>query len=89
MERTETEEMLAALAAARRDGRRAALATVVRVRGSAYRREGARMLVRDDGALTCMLSGGCLEPEVAEVAQRVLATGRPEVRQYDLSEERV
>lgn len=89
MERTETDDILAALDTARREGRQAALATVVRVRGSAYRREGARMLIRDDGALTCMLSGGCLEPEVAEVAQRVLASGQPEVRRYDLSEERV
>jgi xanthine dehydrogenase accessory factor len=89
MERTETDEILAALREARRDGRRAALATVVGVRGSAYRREGARMLIRDDGALTCMLSGGCLEPEVAEVARRVLERGQPELRRYDLSEDRV
>jgi xanthine/CO dehydrogenase XdhC/CoxF family maturation factor len=63
------------------------MATVVRVRGSAYRREGARMLVRDDGALTCMLSGGCLEPDVVEVARSVLATGRPALRHYDLAED--
>jgi xanthine/CO dehydrogenase XdhC/CoxF family maturation factor len=86
MERRETAELLRAYDDARREGRRSALATVVRVRGSAYRREGARMLVRDDGAITCMLSGGCLEPEVAEVARRVLDTGRAELRHYDLDE---
>jgi xanthine dehydrogenase accessory factor len=87
MERRETEDILHAIDAAAKAGQRAALATVVRVRGSAYRREGARMLIREDGALTCMLSGGCLEPEVAEVARRVLATGVAELRHYDLAED--
>jgi xanthine dehydrogenase accessory factor len=87
MERTETDDILDALRDARRTGQGAALATVVRVRGSAYRREGARMLIRDDGALTCMLSGGCLEPEVAEVARRVLARNQPVLRHYDLAED--
>jgi xanthine dehydrogenase accessory factor len=87
MERTETEDILEAIREARRTGQRAALATVVRVQGSAYRREGARMLIREDGALTCMLSGGCLEPEVAEVARRVLARNQPVLRHYDLAED--
>lgn len=87
MERRETEDLLEALRAAQRTGHAAALATIVRVRGSAYRREGTHMLVRDDGALTCMLSGGCLEPDVAEVARRVLRSGTPELRHYDLEED--
>ena len=89
MERRETADLLRAYDEALRQGHRAALATVVRVRGSAYRREGARMLVRDDGGMACMLSGGCLEPEVAEVARRVLESGRPELRHYDLDEDAV
>lgn len=87
MERRETEDLIRALREARHARRGIALATIVRVHGSAYRREGTRMAVREDGALTCMLSGGCLEPEVAEVASRVLRTGRPELRHYDLDEE--
>ena len=87
MDRREAHDILDALGDARRAGRRAALATVVRVHGSAYRREGARMLIREDGALTCMLSGGCLEPEVAEVAFRVLRSGVPALRHYDLAED--
>ncbi|MPY86313.1 MAG: XdhC/CoxI family protein [Luteitalea sp.] len=87
MERREIEEVLDAMQAARGSGRHVALATVVRVKGSAYRREGARMLIRDDGAITCMLSGGCLEPDVAEVARRVMARGVPELRHYDLDED--
>ncbi|GGJ80767.1 xanthine dehydrogenase [Deinococcus aquiradiocola] len=79
--------LLAALDAALERGQRAAIATVVRVRGSAYRREGTRMLVLDDGAQVCMLSGGCLEGEVVEAALGIIASGTPEIVHYDLSED--
>jgi xanthine/CO dehydrogenase XdhC/CoxF family maturation factor len=88
MDRRETERILAAVRRAAEDGVRVAIATVVRVRGSAYRREGARMLVRgDDGSFECLLSGGCLEPAVADAAARVIATGQPVTVEYDLAED--
>ena len=62
----------------------AVLATVVAVEGSAYRREGARMLIEGDGALTGILSGGCLERDLAARAAAVLASGSPELAVYDL-----
>lgn len=74
--------MLDRLAACGESGTRAALATVVRVRGSAYRHEGAKMLVTERGEGLGNVSGGCLEADVREVAMRVLATGRPETREY-------
>jgi xanthine/CO dehydrogenase XdhC/CoxF family maturation factor len=89
MNRRETERILGAIRAARQAGQRVALATIVRVRGSAYRREGARILVREDGSYECLLSGGCLEPAVADTAARVIATGRPVVIPYDLEEDSV
>jgi xanthine/CO dehydrogenase XdhC/CoxF family maturation factor len=89
MNRRETERILDAIRSVRRAGQRAAVATVVRVRGSAYRREGARILVREDGSYECLLSGGCLEPAVAEAAARVIATGTPIVTPYDLEEDSV
>ncbi|HET7221289.1 MAG TPA: XdhC family protein [Vicinamibacterales bacterium] len=89
MNRRETERILGAIRSARQAGQRVALATIVRVRGSAYRREGARILVRDDGSYECLLSGGCLEPAVAEAAARVISTGTPVVIQYDLEEDSV
>lgn len=59
-------------------GAEVVLATVVRTRGSAYRRAGARMLVRVDREGTCtatgVISGGCLERDVCERAVRVAAT---------------
>jgi xanthine dehydrogenase accessory factor len=87
MHRRETERLLDAIRQARAASERVALATVVRVKGSAYRREGTRMLVRVNGTYECALSGGCLEPAVAEAALRVLETGDPRIVSYDLAED--
>ena len=89
MDRRETERLLAAIRQARAAGEPAAMATVVRVKGSAYRREGTRMFVRRNGTYECALSGGCLEPTVAEAAARVIATGDPVIVSYDLAEDSV
>jgi xanthine/CO dehydrogenase XdhC/CoxF family maturation factor len=89
MDRRETERLLEAIRQARAAGQPAALATVVRVKGSAYRREGTRMFVRHDRSYECALSGGCLEPDVAEAAARVIATGEPSVLSYDLADDSV
>ena len=85
MNRRETERLLDAIRQARAAGDPAAMATVVRVTGSAYRREGTRMFVRRNGTYVCALSGGCLEPTVAEAAARVIATGDPVIVSYDLA----
>ena len=89
MDRRETERLLDAIREARAAGEPSAMATVVRVKGSAYRREGTRMLVRRNGTYECALSGGCLEPTVAEAAARVIATGDPVIVSYDLAEDSV
>ncbi len=51
---------------------RAALATLVHTKGSSYRKPGARLLIRDDGSMVGAISGGCLEQDVAEKAQKVI-----------------
>ena len=56
-------------------GERCALATVVSVEGSSYRRPGARMLVCEGGTGTGTVSAGCLEADVIEHAKRVIRTG--------------
>src|SRR5256885_9247320 len=78
----ETREVLDFLARVRREGKRAALATVVRVRGSAYRHEGAKLAVAEDGSNAGNVSGGCLEQDVREVALRGIRRGEPELRSY-------
>jgi xanthine dehydrogenase accessory factor len=85
--RRETERLLFAVRQAQAAPERVALATVVRVKGSAYRREGTRMLVRQNGTYECALSGGGLEPSVAEAALRVIETGAPRIVSYDLADD--
>jgi len=60
------------------------VATIVRVEGSAYRREGARCLIHADGRIVGILSGGCLEAELQERARLVLADGESRQVRYDL-----
>lgn len=60
----EVQEVMAAAQAQDEAGRPWALATIVSVAGSTYRRPGARLLVRDDNSWVGNLSGGCLEGEV-------------------------
>ncbi|WP_274650946.1 XdhC family protein [Paenibacillus humicola] len=63
--------------------KRAVLATIIRVEGSAYRREGSRCLFTENGEIVGMLSGGCVEADVREHAEDVFATGRPKRIVYD------
>jgi len=64
-------------------GRATALASVVYVEGSSYRKPGARMLVTPSGKVAGAVSGGCVERAVAARAMRVIETGIPEMMVYD------
>ena len=81
----EIREILNALAVMRARGEPAALATIIRVAGSTYRRAGARLLIRQDETTVGSISGGCLEGDVAEAAREVLRTGRARLMTYDLT----
>lgn len=69
-----------------RDGRGAALATVVETWGSAPRPPGAQMAVSGDGAIAGSVSGGCVEAAVAVAAQDALADGWPRLLTYGVSD---
>ena len=84
---TELQQLLLAYDAYRAAGRACALATVVEVEGSAYRRPGARMLVADDGQLTGAISGGCLEGDARQRARQALVRRQPALVTYDTSDE--
>lgn len=85
MDATDSLRLLEQAAAAVASGRRCALATVVAVRGSAYRHEGARMLVFEDGQGMGAISGGCLESDVAEAAREAIRQGVPRLLRYDMT----
>ncbi|RWR11956.1 XdhC family protein [Siminovitchia fortis] len=86
---TENEKIIQAVIDTRVKGVKAALATVVRVYGSAYRREGAKMLIDEHENRIGMVSGGCLEADVAEVAKQVISSGTPLLKTYDMDEDLV
>jgi xanthine dehydrogenase accessory factor len=79
----EITEIIRAFDEARKLGKRTALATVVHVDGSSYRRPGARMLVDDEGQLTGAISGGCLEGDALRKAMLVLAQQKSKLVTYD------
>lgn len=79
----ETAEVFERIAGLPGGGRRAAIATVVRIEGSAYRRPGAKLLVEDGGATLGSISGGCLEGDVREIALGVIRDGAPRRRRYE------
>lgn len=84
---SEIQEVLAAIESLHRRGEAMALATVVAVRGSTYRRPGARLLVTGSGELVGNISGGCLEGDVADVANVVMVDGEPRLASFDLTAE--
>jgi xanthine dehydrogenase accessory factor len=81
------DEALAALRAWKLTGREAALATVVRVDGSAPRGVGAKLAVADGGEMAGSVSGGCVEGDVVEHALAALRGGQPVLRRYGISDE--
>jgi xanthine dehydrogenase accessory factor len=60
-----------------------ALATLVWTEGSTYRKHGARLLIHPDGTSIGVLSGGCLEEEVARHGVTVLEQGVPQLLEFD------
>jgi xanthine dehydrogenase accessory factor len=60
-----------------------ALATLVQTEGSTYRKPGARLLVDSDGGTLGVLSGGCLEEEIARHGQKVIDDASPVLLSFD------
>src|SRR2546427_12216751 len=77
----------ARMAELEREGRRFAVATVVRTIGSTPQVVGAKLLVDDLGRLVGTLGGGCVEGDAFVEAKRVIEPGDSSLRQYELTEE--
>lgn len=80
-------EVYARMAELEREGRRFAIATVVRTSGSTPQVVGAKLLVDELGRVVGTLGGGCVEGDAFAEAREVIASGRPSLREYELTEE--
>jgi xanthine dehydrogenase accessory factor len=83
----EIKEIIRTFDEASTNGIRCALATVVAVEGSSYRRPGARMLITEDGQLTGAISGGCLEGDALNKAIFAIQVQENKLVTYDSTNE--
>ncbi len=74
------------LAELERSGQAAALATVIRARGSVPRHAGSKMIVFPDGSIEGTIGGGEMERRVIAEALGALAGGEPRLVHYNLSD---
>jgi xanthine/CO dehydrogenase XdhC/CoxF family maturation factor len=80
-------EVLAEVERWRSEGKRVALATVVKVWGSAPRPVGSKMAVSSAGDMAGSVSGGCVEGAVFEESQGVIASSRPKLLRFGVTDE--
>ena len=70
----------------KREGKRAALATIVNVRGSIPSVVAAKMLVREDGSILGTVGGGCVESDVRKGAMEVMQDEKPKTFNFNLDQ---
>ncbi len=70
----------------KKSGRTSALATIVECKGSSPQKQGAKMLVRDDGTIMGTLGGGCIEAEVVQHSLMAVQDGQPRTVPFELTE---
>jgi len=80
-------QLIEEIEAWRRQGCGVALATVVKVWGSAPRPLGSKMAIRDDGQMAGSVSGGCIEAAVCQEAEKVLASSQATLVSYGVEDE--
>mgnify|MGYP001493725437 CR=1 FL=1 len=81
------EDILKAAEDWRKQGRGVALATVIETWGSAPRPVGSNLVIDQEGNFLGSVSGGCVEGAVIGEAIQVIASGRPKVLEYGVSDE--
>lgn len=70
-------------------GEQAVLVILADVKGSAYRLPGTKMVMISDSQMFGTISGGCLENDLYEWAQKVFEAKKPMTHRYDLSENEI
>ena len=82
------EDVLNTAAAWLGEGEQVALATVTETWGSSPRPAGSQMAVTGSGRMAGSVSGGCIEGAVAEAARTTMQTGRPQLLDFGVTDER-
>ena len=80
-------EILEEVEAWREAGEKVVVATVVATRRSAPRPVGSSLAISESGKMCGSVSGGCVEVDVFENAQEVLATGEPKLVTYGITDD--
>src|SRR5437764_10607642 len=80
-------EVFAAVNDALARGEPAALVTIVSTRGSTPQRIGAKMLVFADGRTVGTIGGGCYENDAFGKAREAIASRKPQLVHYELSDD--
>lgn len=78
-------DIFAEISRLRKEGRKAALATIIQVQGSIPSYESSKILIRDDGSIVGTVGGGCVEAEVWSVAQEVMREEKPRRLHFNLN----
>ena len=68
-------------------GQRAAMATVVKTRGSTPQQAGAKIVIFEDGSFIGTVGGGCVEADIWAEAREVLRTGQTDIYHFNLNDE--
>lgn len=75
-----------AVVTVQREGRMAALATVIRTQGSVPRHAGSKMLIHTDGSIVGTIGGGAMESLVVQEALKIMKSGEAATFSYALSD---
>jgi xanthine/CO dehydrogenase XdhC/CoxF family maturation factor len=84
----DAEDVLGIAALWNKDGEAVAIATVTETWGSSPRPAGSRMAITKSGKMAGSVSGGCIEGAVAEAAMDTLASGKPRLLDFGVTDER-
>lgn len=85
---TDSEDILATALTWHDAGEQVALATVTETWGSSPRPAGSQLAVTLSGRMAGSVSGGCIEGAVAEAARETIATGKPQLLDFGVTDER-
>ena len=63
------------------------LGTIISTQGSTYQKAGAKCFIAEDGLLTGLVSGGCVEGDLKEIAFQVIESGQSQIVHYNFQDE--